>query len=252
MASTTSRIDQAGRPAGTPGVARTDGLDTGAQVTVTIITPGAVNAVRVLWKPSADAASVVVDFGGGVFKFSPSPKVYGTWIIQIEVDGDTDEMVFGVRTPRLGILIPAFNEIADPNASLYLNGPDQVDASQNNEPYAANPAINYAGWWPAMENAMLKIDAIGRVNAVITFGDSPYTAVPGEYVEVDTSGGDVTVLLPTTAGDGEDVQVKHLVSGNRLTLDGQGIDIDGVPTVDTIIPDEHFRVVRGNTQWDLS
>jgi hypothetical protein len=219
---------------------------------VTIIAPGGANAVRILWKPSADAASVVVDFGGGVFKFSPTPNVYGTWIIQIEVDGVTDEMVFGIRTPRLGILIPAFNEIADPTASLFLNGPTQAALSQNNEPYAANPAINYAGWWPAMEDAMLKIDALGRVNDSVTFADSPYTAAVGEYIEVDTSGGDVTILLPTTARIGEDVQVKHVVAGNRLTLDGQGDDIDGFPTVNTILLDEHFRVVSGNTQWNLS
>ena len=252
----TLRIVQAGLPGGPAynGLARTDGLDTGALVTLSSVGTGTLHDIRLLWVPSEDVNAVAsfTPIGGNQWTFSPTPGVYGTYRIQIEVDGEVDELIFAIRTPRLRIVIPAFNERADEDATLLLNGAAQVAASENNEEYYRNTAIDYAGWWPSLEDALLKIDALGRVNPVVTFADSPYDAVTGEYVEVDTSGGNVLVRLPTTARKGESVEVKHIISGGVLGLSGQGTDIDGVSGLSSVLEDDYFRSVRGNTQWDLS
>lgn len=50
-----------------------------------------------------------------------------------------------------------------------------------------------------------------------------YTALWGDLVRVDTSGGDVTITLTTAVGNsGSVLHIKHIISGGTLTIDGAG------------------------------
>lgn len=248
------KIDQAGLPAGVAGRARTDGLDDGATVTLeSTDVGGTTHTFRLLWVPSGDTnaeASLAVTGNPRIWTFSPTPGAYGTYRIELNVDGEIQIRTFAIRTPNLKIVIPALNEVADEEASLVNNGAPVQAASENNEPYAAAPTINYAGWWPAFEDMVLKLDAEGRVRNVVTNGDSPYAAIPGEFIEVDTTGGDVEIDLPSTVKKGDAVEAKKIsADGNVITLDGNGTNIDGNASLGFDIPNEYVRVKKGNTEW---
>lgn len=146
------QIDQAGLGAGTPGQARSDGLDDGSLVTLTSITVGTTYKFEFLWTPpgDVDAVSSLVQTGSPeVWTFSPTPGVYGNYRIHLVVDEGlpTEEetiRTFGIRTPA-GILIPGFNEKADEDASLLQNGAVEIEASENNEPEPVS-SLQWSGW----------------------------------------------------------------------------------------------------------
>jgi len=164
------RIDQAGLAAGTPGRSRTDGLATGALVTLRNTGSGSTTLFRLLWVPPGDTTAVVSLVATGdpkVWTFSPTAARYGSYLIElIEDEGRSTERreqrVFVVRTPN-GLIIPALNELADPLASLLNqnvadsinNATDFVDANLN--------AVAYAGWWRAWAEMANNVgSSIGR------------------------------------------------------------------------------------------
>src|SRR5690606_4573899 len=57
-----------------------------------------------------------------------------------------------------------------------------------------------------------------------------YTAVNGDLVLCDISGGSFTVTLPNAAANGERIGIKvvNSAAGNSLTIDGDSTDIIGV------------------------
>jgi len=69
----------------------------------------------------------------------------------------------------------------------------------------------------------------------VTTGDSPYTAVPGERLFVESDAGPVDIDIPGTAGGhppviGHEVMIVHTVGGNPVTIWPDGTDnhpIDG-------------------------
>jgi collagen triple helix repeat protein len=77
----------------------------------------------------------------------------------------------------------------------------------------------------------------------VTFADSPYTALPSDWmIKADASGGPIIINLPTAVGiTGKQYVVKKIdTSGNVVTIDPAGLEtIDGVTTVGL------------STQWDL-
>lgn len=165
------RIDQAGLAAGTPGRARTDGLATGALVTLTN-TSGGTTTFRLLWVPVGDTTAVAslapTGPGSDVWTFSPTPSRPGTYRIQLirnlgQPGEVREERVFRVRTPNKGLIIPAFNEAADPLGSLLNNGPAVVEASADNAlDYAgALAALDYAGWFRAKHELIMAADVAG-------------------------------------------------------------------------------------------
>lgn len=165
-------IDQAGLPAGTPGVARTDGLDTGALVTLESTGSGSTHEFRLLWTPTNDVTAVasLAPSSPTIWTFSPTALAYGTYRIELIVDeGLSTESrqvrAFVVRTPNAGLIIPALNEVASPTASLENAGGDQIDASENNEPFGPFISGSYAGWWRAFEEWVLHIDGLSVVRA---------------------------------------------------------------------------------------
>lgn len=257
------KIGQVGLGVTPDGQARTDGLANGNLVTLTSVGSGLVHTFRLLWVPSgdSDARSTLQDLGSGVWTFSPTISTYGSYRIELDVDGEKTRRIFGIRTPGLGLLIPALNETADENANLDTAGAAQVLASENNEPAAANNALNYAGWWVAWEATILALDGGGSgnstiVTAVKTDADSPYATAFEETVRVDPDTGVVDVTLPLATGNAgrrvEVISVGALLNPPFINVKTQGGDtfVDGSTSI-TLDSKQEVAVVRsaGGTTW---
>ena len=168
----TMKIDQAGLPAGANDKARTDGLATGALVTVTSLGTGTAT-FKLLWVPVGDTTAVATLAPTGnpkIWTFTPTANKPGSYRIQLtENQGlatqSISRLIFGIRTPVQGLLIPALNEIADPSASLINQSAAQVSASENNEKTSATPgnigSFDYSGWWRALHQAIIAVDGSG-------------------------------------------------------------------------------------------
>lgn len=169
----TMTIDQAGLPAGAAGKARTDGLATGALVTLTSVGGGTTHRFELLWAPlAANPAPVVTQTGPTTWQFTPPAAVYGTYRIRLIVDEglsteDSQIRIFGIRTPSKLLRLPALNEIASASASLENDGADQVDASEDNEDVPGRFAAgNYGGWYRELDTAFAAIEAGGGGSGV--------------------------------------------------------------------------------------
>jgi hypothetical protein len=148
-------INQAGLPAGTDDLSRTDGLATGAAVTVTYVGSGTFRA-RLLWVPPGDTGSVasLTESTPGTWTFTPTASKPGSYRIQgIENEGKPNERraerIFGVRTAA-GLLIPAFGEGCNQLAHLENATATHVAQSTNNATDFADADLNdlpWAGWW---------------------------------------------------------------------------------------------------------
>lgn len=148
------RFDQVGLPPGVAGQSRTDGLATGAVVTLTNVDADGLTSFRLLWGPPNDstARSTLAATGGpDVWTFTPTVAAYGEYLVELLEDGlPVEQRIFGVRLPTTGLLIPALNERASKTASWINDGDDQVELSQNNATDFGNAdldALAYAGWW---------------------------------------------------------------------------------------------------------
>jgi hypothetical protein len=161
----TIKFDQVGlTPPGVAGQTRTDGLATGAEVTITTSEPG---TVQFLWVPLEDAgaSASLHQVSASVWKFTPNSGVYGTYRVKFTPTANPSAFtvrLFGIRTPNHGMRIPALNEDADPNASLINHGASVLDASECNEPEDDGPFAsgNYGGWYSAVAELMRVVDGI--------------------------------------------------------------------------------------------
>lgn len=157
------RIDQAGLPVGVPGVSRSDGLDTGALVTLTNLGGGTTLHVRLLWVPPEDLSALpsLTQINPTQFTFSPQAGTWGTYRIEMIVDlglptESRTRHTFGVRLPVTGFLIPAANELADPSSNLQnATEPARLEASETNEPFAPFIGRQPFGWWKAIRDLMM-------------------------------------------------------------------------------------------------
>lgn len=165
------QIDQAGLvPAGTPGVSRTDGKADGSVVTLTNTGSGSTTLFRLLDVPLNDVsaeASLAPTGNPKIWEFTPTGGARGTYLIELIEDENQptekrERRIFGVRTAATGLLIPALNEIADPNSSLILDGPAQIEASDDNsQDYTSDTDLNarrYAGWWRKLYELFIVAD----------------------------------------------------------------------------------------------
>lgn len=150
-------------------MSRTDGLDTGALVTLTNTGTGATTLFHLLWVPPGDTtavASLTATVDPEVWTFTPTVGVYGTYLVEMIEDESlpsqlVERRVIAVRTPNRGLVIPALNEIGDPNASLILAGSPQNEAAYNNAVDFADSALNavpYAAWWRAFHEVISSLD----------------------------------------------------------------------------------------------
>jgi hypothetical protein len=163
------RIDQAGLAPGIPGVARTDGKADGSLVTLTNTGEGATTLFRLLWTPpgdvdSLDSLSATED--PKVWTFSPTAERYGTYEVELVENAGltsekTERRAFVVRTPYLGLVIPACNERGDKSGSLVNPGDASiVDNNAEDDPDADLAALNWAGWWRQQHALITAVDAL--------------------------------------------------------------------------------------------
>ncbi len=216
------RISQAGLSAGVVGRSRTDGLDTGALVTIENTGTGSTTLFRLSWVPMGDTtavASLAVTGAPKVWTFSPTASRYGSFRIDlIEDEGLATEYretrIFGIRTPSAGLLIPAFNTRASKIASLINNGSDQVDASEDNSTdYAgALGAFDYTGWHRALHELIMAVDGggggggavtsvFGRTGAVVAALNDYTSSQVDNTSTVAAGAGTVTTALQSLASD---------------------------------------------------
>lgn len=158
-------------PTGTPGKARTDGLDGGQLVTLTNTGAGTTTAFRFLDVPAEDTTAVgslAVTGDPKVWTFSPTASVYGSYLIELIEDLGLgtevrERRIFGIRTPNFKLLAPALNEVADRTASLINNGAAQIQAADNNADDNVNVALGarpYAGWWRSLTEVIDVVDSL--------------------------------------------------------------------------------------------
>ena len=176
------RITQVGLGAGTNDKARTDGLLTGGKVTVDSVGAGAVHDVQLLWIPDGDAgfAASFTQTLPTQWTWDPTPGAPGTYIILLDVDGETSIRLLRMRTANLGLMVLGLNELGDPTGSLLNNGAAVIAASQDNENEIAllaaladlTPTLipkpfltgNYGAWYRMLRDMAVELDdrAAGR------------------------------------------------------------------------------------------
>lgn len=85
-----------------------------------------------------------------------------------------------------------------------------------------------------------------RISASTTIGNND------EHVSVDSSGGAVTVTLPSTPFDGQTHLIKRH-GGNTVTVDGNGRNIDDVSSFLLVFDDEWIgvRFVEETNAWEV-
>lgn len=186
----TITFDQTGLSAGVTDRARSDGLATGATVTITVDSAG--GTVEFVDVPPGDSSSVSSLNGSGdpVWTFTPTASVYGTWLVQFTPTvGNPVRRAFSVRTPNQSFRIPAFNEKASVVATI-ANGASHIADSDDNE------GGTYRGWWSALneiyaaiENGVAVSELTGLGSGVATFLATPSSANLAAAVTGETGTG---------------------------------------------------------------
>jgi hypothetical protein len=134
------RIDQAGLSAGSPGIARDDGLSDGSLVTVTSLSHQTSFEVALLWVGlhgvvDTTSRATLQKASANSYTFEPTAGALGSWRIELVTDRgtaaeDRQVRIFAVRDG--GLRIPAANEQADPEANLINSGSAYVARSEFN------------------------------------------------------------------------------------------------------------------------
>lgn len=171
------KISQAGLAAGVAGKSRTDGLATGALVTVEDVSGTGTSTFRFTWVPPDDTTAVgslAATGNPNIWTFSPTAAVYGSWEIELLVAGSpVERRIFGVRTPVFGLLIPALNERASRHAGVHNAGADQIELCEQNAsdfPIASLNNVRYAGYWRSLHELYLKLEGLRGVGLTVSAG----------------------------------------------------------------------------------
>jgi hypothetical protein len=151
------KISQAGLAAGVAGKSRTDGLATGALVTLEDVSGTGTSTFHLLWVPVEDTTaigSLAVTGDPDIWTFSPMAAAYGSYQIELRVAGvPFERRLFGIRTPANQLLIPALNERASRHANRLNAGADQIELCEQNAsdfPLSVLNSFRYAGWWRSL------------------------------------------------------------------------------------------------------
>lgn len=143
------QINQVGLAGGTIGRARSDGLATGAVVTLVSTAHKKTFRFRLLWvgqHPNPDTTSKpsLQKNGTNTYTFTPSAGVFGSWRIELITDEGTPQedrqrRIFAIKSSPSAIRIPAPNEASDPDASIDNVDATRIDRSEFNEAESSGP-----------------------------------------------------------------------------------------------------------------
>lgn len=81
------------------------------------------------------------------------------------------------------------------------------------------------------------------------------TALPGQKISADVSGGSWTLTLPASPSSGTTIEVfisKGDAAANPLTVDGNGRDIEGDGTLVMDVPRARVILFYNGTEWRIS
>lgn len=161
-------FDQTGLPAGTGG-SRSDGLNTGATVTVTNAS-GQPCRCEFWWVPPDDAGveASLAQIGPTQWSFDPDPGIDGEYIVRmVEAEGTENETEdikrFGIRLPVSGLLVPGLNSRGDFSINLASTAGEKTTAaaiSFANEGLAADASIDWANWWEQQSELYDAVEAL--------------------------------------------------------------------------------------------
>lgn len=236
-------FDQVGLPAGVPGRARSDGLDTGATVTITNAS-GQPCRVEFWWIPPDDTVAALSQNSPIQWEFDPEAARYGEYIIRmIEAEGTASETEdiksFGVRLPVSGLLITGFNSKGDFDVNLASSATDKTNAALiafQNEPLPDNGAINYVNWWQSQRELYAFVETLSVGSGVTSITGTSRGLVSAEVITptvADT--GDVIVDLPNIQIDTDTV-----IIGSSTP------DIVDVGSSSTIVGDQALGLFTGS------
>ncbi len=221
------RIDQDGLPEGTPGRSRTDGLATGALVTLTDTSSGGGSTeIKLLWTPPRDTGAVSslgVTEDPKVWTVAPTAGKYGTYLVELVrnaglLSETTERRVIVMRTPNLGLIIPALGERCYSTASLDDDrGEELVD---NNATDFADPDLNelpFAAWWRAMHELIMQVDSPDVLVANTIRSAVGEVTVYGAPYPDGTNGGRLVVspgVCSLDNNDGGEVNMSSALGGS--------------------------------------
>lgn len=160
-------IDQVGLPAGVVDTSRTDGLDTGAEVTITYVGRGTFRP-RLLWTPFGEVGAVasLAETSPGVWKFTPTANRPGTYRIEgIENENKSNERrkvrLLRVRMAN-GVALPAYGERSSELANLDNATSTQVSESEDNSTdyQGLQNTRPWAGWLRSWDEAFRTLDGV--------------------------------------------------------------------------------------------
>lgn len=197
-------FDQIGLPAGISGRARSDGLDTGATVTITNAS-GQPCRCEFWWIPPDDTVAALSQNSAIQWEFDPEAARYGEYIVRmIEAEGTASETEdiksFGVRLPSSGLLITGFNSKGDFDVNLASSGADKVQAALiafQNEPLPDNGLIDYVNWWQSQRELYQLIESLALGTGVTSLVATAQGLVSSTTITPTVSAtGDVIIDLP--------------------------------------------------------
>lgn len=202
------KISQAGLFAGVAGKSRTDGLATGALVTLEDVSGTGNSTFHLLWGPPEDTtaeASLAATGDPDIWTFSPTAAAYGSYEIELRDDGvPIERRIFGIRTPANHLLIPALNERASRHAGWHNDGADQIDQCEQNAsdfPLSVLNSFRYAGWWRSLYELYRVVEfGIGSIAdhalALVKLATQPAKSV---LANATNATGDVTAVAGSAA-----------------------------------------------------
>lgn len=97
------------------------------------------------------------------------------------------------------------------------------------------------------------VEAVGPPGDIVSVSSNytPTVCTDGTVL-VDTSGGSVTITLPTAVGAGDcEITIKKIASANTMNIDPNGTEqIDGSSTtIPVVVKDEAITLVSDGSNW---
>lgn len=136
-----------------------DDIVAGDEVVIENVSPGASNAIALLWKSLDDDTAAFVPHENG-WAITPKAGTWGRARFQVNVDGEELILTFTVKSPVLGLSDFAANERASDEASLQDMGPDKVALSETNQAFGPFSSGSPFGWWPVIRWIIEKLEAL--------------------------------------------------------------------------------------------